>query len=93
MLQAPAVLQGLHWLHPNWFTEVHFAGYEPKDTEMKFRFMPSFYIACYQPVCLAVDFGNQTGVARGGDPGVSAFPVGVAVLLLFLQLPPCIFYM
>ena len=79
-------------MHPNWFAKVHFAGYEPKDTKIKFRFMPSFYIPCYQLVCLAVVAGNQTGVA-GGDPGVSAFPVGVAVLLLFLQLPPCIFYM
>ena len=43
---------------------------------------------------MSVVSGNQTAVAgRGGDPGVLAFPVGVAVLLLFLQLPSCIFYM
>ena len=80
---------GAPWLHPNLFTKVHFAGYEPKDTKIKLMFMSSFYIACYQPVCLAVVSGKQTGVA-GGDSGVSAFPVGVAVLLLFLQLSPCI---
>ena len=36
------VLQGLPWLHPKWFTKLHFVGYEPKDTKIKFRFMASF---------------------------------------------------
>ena len=42
--------------------------------------MPSFFIAFYQLVCLAMVFGNQTGVF-----GVLAFPVTVGVLLLFLK--------
>ena len=85
------MLQGLPWLHPNWFTKVHFAGYEPKDTKITFRFMPSFLYKMLSASVLDNGFWESGG--RGGDPGVSAFPVGVAVLLLFLQLPPCISYM
>ena len=70
-------------LYPNWFTKVHFVGYEPTDTKIKFRFMPSFFVAFYQRV-----LGNGLWESDGavwGSPGVSAFPVGVTVLLLFLQ--------
>ena len=87
------MLQGLPWLYPNWFTEVHFAGYEPKDTKIELSSCHHFYIACYQPVCLAVVLEIRRRWLGGEDPGVSGFPVGVAVLLLFLQLPPRIFYM
>ena len=87
------MLQGLPRLHPDWFTEVHFAGYEPKESKIEFRFMPSFLYSMLSAGVLSSGFWESDIGWLGGDPGILAFPVGVAVLLLFLQLPPCIFYM
>ena len=78
------MLQGLPWLHPNWFTEVHFAGYEPKDTKIKFRFMPSFLYSMLSAGVLGSGFWESDRGDWGGDLGILAFPVGLAVLVLFL---------
>ena len=70
--QCWLVLQGFPQLHPNWFTKVQFVGYEPKETKIKFRFMPS--VLQYLSACAWQWF---LGIRRGCPGGwCISFPCG-----------------